>query len=93
MNKTVVTQVAMLQTLPTEEGKETVPSMTLKDGSNVKCPIKSPRADTLDGATKEGISKEKAPSWGEMSQLRTAFNIGENPLPPGVVQRLPTDAR
>jgi len=70
VNKTVVIQVAMLQTLPTEEGKETVPSMTLKDGSNVKCPIKSPRADTLDAATKEGISKEKAPSWGDVTITR-----------------------
>ncbi len=67
VNKTVVIQVAMLQTLPTEEGKETVPSMTLKDGSNVKCQIKSPRADTLDAATKEGISKEKAPSWEDVT--------------------------
>jgi len=67
VNKTVVIQVAMLQTLPTEEGKETVSSMTLKDGSNVKCQIKSPRADTLDAATKEGISKEKAPSWEDVT--------------------------
>jgi len=70
VNKAVVTQVVMRQTLPTEEGKETVPSMTLKDRSNVKCPIKSPKADTLDGATKEGISKEKAPSWGDVTITR-----------------------
>ena len=88
VNKTtVVTQVAMLQTLPTEEGKETVLSVTLKDGSNVKYLIKPPQADTLEAAKKEGISKEKVSSW-EMSQLRTASNLGENPLPLGVVLKI-----
>jgi hypothetical protein len=88
VNKTtVVTQVAMLQTLPTEEGKETVLSVTLKDGSNVKYLIKPPQADTLETAKKEGISKEKVSSW-EMSQLRTASNLGENPLPLGVVLKI-----
>jgi hypothetical protein len=84
---TVETQIAMLQTLPTEEGKETVLSVTRKDGSNVKYLIKPPQADTLEAAKKEGISKEKVSSW-EMSQLRTAFNIGENPLSPGVVLKI-----
>ena len=84
VNKTTgTTQIAMLQTLPSEEGKETVLSVTLKDGSNVKYLIKPPQADTLEAAKKEGISKEKVSSY-EMSQLRTAFNIGENPLPAGV---------
>ena len=84
VNKTTGTsQIAMLQTLPSEEGKETVLSVTLKDGSNVKYLIKPPQADTLEAAKKEGISKEKVSSY-EMSQLRTAFNIGENPLPAAV---------
>ena len=88
VNKTTVaTQVATLQTLATEEGKEMVISITLKDGHNVKYLIKSPQTDALEAARKEGISKEKVSSW-EMSQLRTAFNIGENPLPPGVALKI-----
>jgi hypothetical protein len=84
---TIATQVAALQTLGTEEGKEAVLSVTLKDGSNVKYLIKSPKADTLDAATKEGISKEKVSSY-EMSQSGTALSIGESPLPLGVVVKI-----
>ena len=84
---TIATQIAKLQTLPTEEGKEMVLSLTLKDESNVKYLIKPPQADTLEAARKEGISKEKISSW-EMSQLGTAFNIGENPLPLGVALKI-----
>jgi len=84
---TVATQVATLQTLTTEEGKEMVLSITLKDGSNVKYLIKSPPADGLEAAKKDGISKEKVSSW-EMSQLRTALNIGESPLPPGLAVKI-----
>ena len=88
VNKTTATtQIAMLQSLPTEEGKETVLSITLKDGSNVKYLIKPPQADTLEAAKKEGISKEKVSSY-EMSQLRTAFNVGENPLIAGVAVKI-----
>src|SRR5207253_8529922 len=51
---TATTQIAALQTLQTEEGKEPVLSLTLKDGSNVKYLIKASKADTLDAATKDG---------------------------------------
>ena len=84
---TVSTQIAALQTLGTEEGKEMVLSVTLKDGSNLKYLIKSPQADALEGATKEGISKERVSSY-EMSQLGTALSIGENPLPLGVALKI-----
>ena len=84
---TVATQVATLQTLATEEGKEMVLSITLKDGSNVKYLIKSPQADALEAARKEGISKEKVSSY-EISQLGTALNIGESPLPLGVAVKI-----
>jgi len=84
---TATTQFATLQTLGTEEGKEMVLSVTLKDETNVKYLIKPPQADILEAARKEGISKEKVSSW-EMAQLRTAFNIGENPLPPGVALKI-----
>jgi hypothetical protein len=88
VNKTTVaTQVATLQTLATEEGKEMVLSITLKDGSNVKFLIKSPQADALAAARKEGISTEKVSSY-EISQLATALNIGESPLPLGVAVKI-----
>lgn len=83
----LATQVAVFQTLATEEGKEMVLSVTLKDGSNAKYLIKSPKADTLDAATKEGFSKEKVSSW-EMSQLGTALSIGESPLALGVAVKI-----
>jgi hypothetical protein len=78
----LATQIATVQTLPTEEGKETVLSITLKDGSNVKYLIKAPTAEML-ASKKDGASKEKVSSY-EMSQLRTAFNVGESPLSPGI---------
>ena len=84
---TVATQVAAFQTLATEEGKEMVLSITLKDGSNVKYLIKPPQADVLEAARKEGISKEKVSSY-EISQLGTAFNLGETPLPLGVAVKI-----
>ena len=88
VNKTTVaTQVATLQTLATEEGKEMVLSITLKDGSNVKYLIKSPQADALEAARKEGVSKEKVSSY-EISQIGTALNIGESPLPLGLAVRI-----
>lgn len=88
VNKTTVaTQVATLQTLATEEGKEMVLSITLKDGSNVKYLLRSPQADSLEAARKEGISKEKVSSY-EISQLRTALNIGENSLPLGLAVKI-----
>jgi hypothetical protein len=87
---TATTQIAALQTLQTEEGKETVLSLTLKDGSNVKYLIKSPTADALDAAKKEGISKQKVSSW-DMAQSGTALSIGESPLPAGVALKVSND--
>jgi hypothetical protein len=88
VNKTILeNRVATLQTLPTEEGKEMVLSITLKDGSNVKYLIKTPPADALEAVKKEGMAKEKVSSY-EMSQLGTALNFGENPLPLGVVVKI-----
>jgi hypothetical protein len=91
VNKTTLsTQIAALQTLVTEEGKETVLSVTLKDGSNVKYLIKSAKGDTLDAATKEAISKEKVSSW-DMAQSGTALSIGTNLLTPGVALKVSSD--
>jgi hypothetical protein len=87
---TATTQIATLQTLPTEDGKETVLSLTLKDGSNVKYLIKPPPAETLEAAKKDGISKQKVSSY-EMEQSGTALSIGESPLPPGVALKVSSD--
>jgi len=86
------TQIAALQTLPMEEKKELVLSVTLKDGSNVKYLIKSPTAETLDAATKEGISKQKVSSW-DMEQSGTVLSIGESPLPLGVALKVSSDPK
>jgi hypothetical protein len=87
---TATTQIAALQTLVTEEGKETVLSVTLKDGSNVKYLIKSAKADTLDAAAKEAISREKVSSW-DMAQSGTALSIGTNLLTPGIALKVSSD--
>jgi hypothetical protein len=88
VNKTTITtQIAALQTMPTEDGKDIVLSVTLKDGSNVKYLIKSPKADTLDAAAKEGVSKQKVSSW-ELPNLKTALSVGDSPLPLGVALKI-----
>ena len=88
---TATTQIAALQTLVTEDGKETVLSLTLKDGSNVKYLIKAPTADALEAAKKDGISKQKVSSY-DMEQSGTVLNIGETPLPLGVALKVSSDA-
>jgi hypothetical protein len=87
VNKTsLATQIVAVQTLPTEDGKEAVLSITLKDGSNVKYLIKAPTAEML-ASKKDGTSKEKVSSY-EISQLRSAFNVGESPLSPGIAVKV-----
>ena len=84
------TQMASLQTMPLEDGKEMVLSVTLKDGSNLKYRIKSAPAGTQDAATKEGISKQKVSSW-DMEQSGTVLGIGESPLTLGVALKVAAD--
>lgn len=86
-NTTAATQIAVLQTLPTEDGKDTVLSVTRMDASNFKYLIKTPQGDALEAAKKEGISKEKVSTY-ELSQLATALNLGENPPSPGLVLKI-----
>ena len=93
VNKTTLTsQIAALQTLAKEEGNETVLSVKLKDGSQVKYLIKSPPADTLDAATKESITKGKVSTW-DMEQSGTILSIGESPLPLGVALKVSIDPK
>ncbi len=102
VNKTTVsTQVASMQTLATEEGKQMVLSMTLNDGSNVKYLIKLPERKpqaaqvdkSVDGVTPQ-VSIEKISSW-ELERLGTALSIGENPLPLGAALKIsqPVEAK
>jgi hypothetical protein len=90
---TVSNQVASLQTLATEEGKQMVLSMTLGDGSNVKYLIKlperlvQPQADKTAAAAKPEVTIEKVSNW-ELERLGTALSIGDNPLPMGVALKI-----
>ena len=88
VNKTTLsTQIAALQTLGTEEGKQMVLSLTTSDGSNVKYLIKLGQAEKLEAAAKEAISKERISSW-ELERLGTALSIGDNALPLGVALKM-----
>lgn len=91
VNKTTgTTQIAALQTLPMEDGKENVLTVTLKDGSTVKYRIKSPTAEALAAAAKDGISKQKVSTW-DMEQSGTILTIGETPLPVGIAMKVSVD--
>ena len=87
---TGTTQIATLQTLPMEDGKEMVLSVTLKDGSTVKYRINTPTGDTLAAATKDGVSKQKVSTY-DMEQSGTILSIGESPLPVGVALKVSVD--
>jgi hypothetical protein len=83
-------QIAGLQTLATEEGKQMVLSVTLSDGNNVKYLIKLPQADKLETgqtAANDALSKEKVSSW-EMGRLGTALSIGDHSLPMDVALKI-----
>lgn len=76
-------QIAAIQTLSATESKETILSVTLRDGTNVKYLVKPGPATTPDGAAKSGLSKESVSSW-EISKLGTALSIGDQTLPLGI---------
>jgi len=85
VNKTTLsTQISALQTVPTEEGKQMVLSVTSSNGSNVKYLVKIAKAEE---SKKEGLSKEKVSTW-ELEKLGTVLSIGDNPLPPGVALKI-----
>jgi len=81
-------QIAGLQTLATEEGKQMVLSVTLSDGKNVKYLIKPPQADKLVAAAKKApVPIEKVSSW-EIQRLGTALSTADNTLPFGVALKM-----
>jgi hypothetical protein len=84
------TQIASLQTMAMEEGKDMVLSVTLKDGSSAKYRVQSPAANTLDAATKESVSKQKVSSY-DLEQAGTILSIGETPLPLGLALKVSSD--
>src|ERR1043166_1932333 len=87
---TATTRIAEVQTLPKEEGKEVVLSVTLKDGTNAKYLITAPTAAALDAAKKDGSSKQKVSTY-DMEQSGTVLSIGESPLPLGIALKVSTD--
>jgi hypothetical protein len=80
-------QIAGLQTLGTEEGKQMVLSVTLTDGNNVKYLIKLPPAEKLETPAKEEVRIEKVSSW-ELERLGTALSTGDHPLPLGIALKI-----
>ncbi len=92
INKTVASsQIATLQTMPMEDGKDMVLAVTLKDGSSAKYRIQTPAANTLDAATKESVSKQKVSNY-DLEQAGTIQSIGETPLPLGMALKVAKDA-
>ena len=80
-------QIAGIQTLATEEGKQMVLSVTQSDGVNVKYLIKLPTADKTAVAATEAPAIEKVSKW-EIERLGTALSTGDNPLTLGVALKL-----
>lgn len=78
---TTANRLAMLQTLGTDGGKQTVLSVTLRDGDNVKYLIKADK--TVEPVKGETTAPEKIPSW-EISDLKTALSRGDHSLPLGI---------
>jgi hypothetical protein len=82
VNKTTLSnRIAALQTLGTEEGKQTVLSVTLLDGDNAKYLIKPDK--TVDTTAAAAATKEKVSSW-EVNDMGTALSSGDSSLPRGI---------
>jgi hypothetical protein len=91
VNKTVASsQIASLQTMAMEDSKDLVLAVTLKDGSSAKYRIQTPAANTLDAATKEGVSKQKVSNY-DLEQAGTIQSIGETPLSLGLALKVSSD--
>ncbi len=80
-------QVAAIQTMATEEGKDIVLSVTLEDGEKVKFIVKLTDGEAYDASAKNAFSKEKLDRW-ELSELRTALSLGDGALPLGVALKI-----
>lgn len=77
---TVRNQIATLQTLGTEGGKDMVLSVTTSEGANVKYLVK-PMAPAANGTEAQNTGTlEKVSNW-EMEKLATAVSSGDTLLP------------
>jgi cell division protein YceG involved in septum cleavage len=91
VNKTVAaSQIAALQTMPVEDGKDMVLAVTLKDGSTAKYRIQSSPPASLGVATKEEVSQQKVSSY-DLEQSGAILSIGSTPLPLGVALKVSAD--
>lgn len=77
------TEIASVQTLGTEEGKGTVLSVTLKDGTNSKYLIRPGKTQKIVPTATADSSAEKVSSW-ELPELGTAVSSGGASLPVGI---------
>jgi len=77
---TLANRISMLQTLGTDEGQQTVLSVTERDGDNVKYLLKPDKK--VDAAAAEA-AKEKVPSY-EVQDMGTALLEGGSSLPSGI---------
>jgi hypothetical protein len=84
---TAAKQISALQTVPTAEGKETVLTVTLSDGNNVRYIIKTAKRDGSDTAIQEVFTKEPLSSW-ELSSSGTALSVGDSALPLGIAVKI-----
>ena len=81
VNRTTVrNQIALLQTLGTEGGKEMVLSVTTSDG-------KLPKSQAPAAAPQEPVSIEKVSTW-ELEKLAIAVSVGDQSLPVGIALKI-----
>ena len=80
-------RVASMQTLSVQESKDTVLSLTLRDGSNVKYLIKATAAEKTDAPDNNATPKETVSSW-EVEQISTAMSVGNVSLPLGIALKI-----
>ncbi len=91
IKKTVAaSQIASLQSMAMEDGKDLVLAVTLKDGSSAKYRIQTPAANTLDAAAKESVSRQKVTTY-DLEQAGTMQSIGETALPLGLALKVSSD--
>jgi hypothetical protein len=84
---TVRNQIATLQTLGTEGGKDMVLSLTTSEGTNVKYLIKLPTAPAVTVDPQNPVVAEKVSNW-ELEKLGTALNTGDKMLPLGIALKI-----
>jgi hypothetical protein len=78
-------RIAALQTLNTDEGQQTVLSVTLRDGDNAKYVIKPDKS--VDTAKVDAAEKEKVSSY-ELDDMATALNENGSSLPSGLYLKI-----